>query len=74
MRFNSGQNTVDVQFFGSDHLRAVLPVKDCLLYSKQCPNVNFGKLKNAFSDANNVRFFESFFTLLVDWFLLEFAE
>lgn len=55
MRYNSVQHTVDVLYFCENHLRAILPAKDCLLYSKQCPSVIIGGHKSAFSKAIKVR-------------------
>lgn len=60
MRFNSERNTIDVRYFGDDHLRAVLPVKDCLLYSEQNPSKTIGRFKKSLNVAVNVRVFHCF--------------
>ncbi|XP_055301655.1 MYND-type zinc finger-containing chromatin reader ZMYND8-like isoform X2 [Sitodiplosis mosellana] len=51
IRYNSMEHTVDVLYFCENHLRAILPAKDCLLYSQQCPSLAVGNHKNAFNNA-----------------------
>lgn len=60
MAINGDKNTVDVQFFG-DHKRMVVTPKDCFIYSKVCPSVNIGSLKNMFDMAIDVRLMILFF-------------
>lgn len=55
MRYNSDQNTVDVRYFGDENLRAVIPAKDCLLYSQRSPSSSIGSHRNSLNDAIEVR-------------------
>lgn len=55
MRYNSENNTVDVRYFGEEHYRAVLPIKDCLLFSQRNPSIIIGKHKSALEQAQKVR-------------------
>lgn len=57
MRFNQRDNTIDVRYFGDDHLRAVLPAKNCLLFSRQNPSFSIGSLKKALELAQKVYYF-----------------
>lgn len=54
MLVNHAQNTVDVRLFGSDHLRAVVSPKDCVMYSKQSPKLITGRHKKEVADAQQV--------------------
>lgn len=54
MLVNNDQNTVDVRYFDSGHLRAVLTLKDCFMYSKQSPKLNFGEHKKSIIRAQQV--------------------
>ncbi|XP_031634382.1 protein kinase C-binding protein 1-like [Contarinia nasturtii] len=51
LRYNGDNNTFDVRYFGGAHLRAILPVKDCLLYSRQNPSTSIGRLKGSLNEA-----------------------
>lgn len=56
IRYNSDEKTVDVRYFGGEHLRAVVPVKDCLLYSKRNPSIVLGSHKKVINEAIKVSF------------------
>lgn len=51
IRFNSKNNTVDIRYFGDGNLRAIVPAKDCLLYSHQNPSISMGKHKKTLGEA-----------------------
>ncbi|XP_055312561.1 MYND-type zinc finger-containing chromatin reader ZMYND8-like [Sitodiplosis mosellana] len=51
MRYNRDQNTVDVQYFGGSHLRGIVPVKNCLLYSQRCPSIWIGPQRREHNEA-----------------------
>lgn len=54
MRFNKHNNSIDVQYFGGDHLQAVLLATDCVLYSRQNPSVSFDPYRQALEIAQKV--------------------
>ncbi|XP_031635445.1 uncharacterized protein LOC116348555 [Contarinia nasturtii] len=51
MRYHADSKNVDVRYFGGDHLRAILPAKDCLLYSRDNPSANNNRHKDKLMEA-----------------------
>ena len=67
MSVNAATKTVEVRYFGDKYYRAVIPLRDCYLYSAEQPSLSLGQRRKAFEKALTASIHSVCFEVLLEF-------